>query len=186
MAAWNTAKPQIQWLRNSFTLHPIMWSRPLDPHITRLNHNSLSCDQGEVISTLASFPQECCSSHPSNPAPCQCLRITSPQSTFLFKLLNWNINNGISLIKNPVPTWLFIVLRAYALNNMPILMVSGYYVTVCIYSSPYHSSLTWVHFCRQINGANASHCFCSLQMDLTSQYSMLYPLTGLLTHITSR
>lgn len=98
--------------------------------------------------------------------------------------LNWNINNDISLIKKQYQLDLFIVLRVYVCNNMPMLMVSGYYVTVCIYLSPYHRPLTWVHFYQLMNRINVSHWFCSLLMELTGLYSIIYPLTGLLTHIT--
>lgn len=39
------------------------------------------------------------------------------------------------------------------------------------------------HCCRQTNGTNVSHWFCSLQMVSAGLYAIICPLTGLLTHI---
>lgn len=100
LVAWSTARPHTQWPRKF--LYPVSHHviTTLDPHITRLNHQSLSCDRGEVISqdsccchagifptrmlhVLGTLIQPSVSSEANAQlTQCQCLRITAPQSTF--------------------------------------------------------------------------------------------------------
>lgn len=94
LAVWSTARPHTRWPRKF--LYPVSHHviTTLDPHITRLNHQSLSCDRGEVISqdsccchagifptrmlhVLGTLIQPSVSSEANEQlTQCQCLRIT--------------------------------------------------------------------------------------------------------------